>query len=98
VVGSALGLGLALRKGKMKGVKMPFGPSLIAGAFIAILWGGNVWTWYLRLMGLSALRIEQAGRNVRIGFTGWPCHRGGTGARWRLWRASWCLGQAGCPS
>jgi prepilin signal peptidase PulO-like enzyme (type II secretory pathway) len=31
VVGSVLGVGLALRKGKMKGVKMPFGPSLIAG-------------------------------------------------------------------
>jgi leader peptidase (prepilin peptidase) / N-methyltransferase len=52
VVGSALGIGLALRKGKMKGVKMPFGPSLIAGAFIAVLWGGNLWHWYRGLMGL----------------------------------------------
>jgi leader peptidase (prepilin peptidase) / N-methyltransferase len=52
VVGSALGIGLALRKGKMKGVKMPFGPSLIAGAFIAILWGGNMWHWYRGLIGL----------------------------------------------
>jgi prepilin signal peptidase PulO-like enzyme (type II secretory pathway) len=42
VVGSLLGIGLALRKEKMKGVKMPFGLSLIAGAFVAILWGGNV--------------------------------------------------------
>ena len=52
VVGSVLGIGLALRKGKMKGVKMPFGPSLIAGAFIAVLWGGNIWHWYRGLMGL----------------------------------------------
>jgi leader peptidase (prepilin peptidase) / N-methyltransferase len=51
-VGSVLGIGLALRKGKMKGVKMPFGPALIAGAFIAVLWGGNLWHWYRGLMGL----------------------------------------------
>ena len=52
VVGSVLGIGLAVRKGKMKGVKMPFGPSLIAGAFIAVLWGGDIWHWYRGLMGL----------------------------------------------
>jgi prepilin signal peptidase PulO-like enzyme (type II secretory pathway) len=36
----------------MKGVKMPFGPSLITGAFIAAFWGGAMWHWYRRLMGL----------------------------------------------
>jgi leader peptidase (prepilin peptidase) / N-methyltransferase len=52
LVGSVVGIGLAVRTGKVKGVKMPFGPSLITGAFIAVLWGGNVWDWYRGLTGL----------------------------------------------
>jgi leader peptidase (prepilin peptidase) / N-methyltransferase len=55
VIGSVLGIGWALRKGKMKGVKMPFGPSLIAGAFIAVLWGGNLWNWWNWYRGLMGL-------------------------------------------
>lgn len=52
VVGSVIGVGLTARTGKLKGVKMPFGPSLIAGCWIAVLWGGPVWGWYRRKMGL----------------------------------------------
>lgn len=52
VVGSVIGIGLAARTGKMKGVKMPFGPSLIAGCWIAVMWGGPVWQWYRHKMGL----------------------------------------------
>jgi leader peptidase (prepilin peptidase) / N-methyltransferase len=52
LVGSVVGIGLAVRTGKVKGVKMPFGPSLITGAFIAVLWGGSLWDWYGGLIGL----------------------------------------------
>ena len=52
VVGSLVGIGTALRTGKVKGVKMPFGPSLIAGAFLTVLWGGNIWDCGRTLIGL----------------------------------------------
>ena len=52
VIGSTIGLGLAVRTRKMKGVKIPFGPSLIAGTFLAVLWGGELWDWYRGLIGL----------------------------------------------
>jgi prepilin signal peptidase PulO-like enzyme (type II secretory pathway) len=39
--------------GKVKGVKLPFGPSLITGAFVAVLWGGNMWDWYRAFIGLQ---------------------------------------------
>ena len=51
VVGSIIGIAMALRKGKMKGVKMPFGPSLIIGAWIAVMWGGIIWSRYRNAMG-----------------------------------------------
>jgi leader peptidase (prepilin peptidase) / N-methyltransferase len=52
VVGSVLGIVLAVRKGEVKGVKMPFGPSLIVGCWLTILWGGSMWNWYRTKMGL----------------------------------------------
>jgi prepilin signal peptidase PulO-like enzyme (type II secretory pathway) len=39
-------------KGKVERREDAFGPTLIAGAFIAVLWGGNMWHWYRGLMGL----------------------------------------------
>ncbi len=51
-VGSALGIGLGVRAGGIRGVKMPFGPSLIAGAFVAVLFGDRVLNWYRDVSGL----------------------------------------------
>ncbi len=43
-------IGVALMILKKKGLKseIPFGPFLIAGAFIAMLWGGQIIQWYLQ--------------------------------------------------
>ncbi|MCG2690014.1 prepilin peptidase [Candidatus Parcubacteria bacterium] len=50
--GSLIGLVLmALGKKKLKS-QVPFGPFLIAGAFVAFLWGNTLWQWYLHLIGL----------------------------------------------
>lgn len=46
LIGSIVGLIVAARAGRMKNVKMPFGPSLVAGAFAAVLFGGRVVSWY----------------------------------------------------
>jgi leader peptidase (prepilin peptidase)/N-methyltransferase len=43
VVGGAL---MAVRKAGRKS-KIPFGPFMLAGALLAILWGGQVWDAYL---------------------------------------------------
>lgn len=48
LVGAVVGLVIAAIKGKLRGTKMPFGPSLIAGTMIAVLWGGPILDWYLR--------------------------------------------------
>ncbi len=40
---------LALGKKKMKQT-IPFGPFLVIGTVISLLWGGELWTWYLHLL------------------------------------------------
>jgi len=42
LVGSAIGILLLLRKGKMWGVRIPFGPYLAIGAYVWML-GGKSW-------------------------------------------------------
>lgn len=42
---------LVLRKKKLKS-QIPFGPFLVAGTFIALLWGEQIFQWYLGWLGL----------------------------------------------
>jgi len=44
----AVGLMLAGRAGRKTSV--PFGPWMIAGAFVGIVWGGDIWSWYSTLV------------------------------------------------
>jgi leader peptidase (prepilin peptidase) / N-methyltransferase len=46
VVGSIAGIALSIVRRRLRGVKMPFGPSLIVGTFIALAWGRPVIDWY----------------------------------------------------
>jgi leader peptidase (prepilin peptidase)/N-methyltransferase len=48
LVGSVVGIALSIVRRRLRGVKMPFGPSLIVGTFIALAWGGHVVDWYTR--------------------------------------------------
>lgn len=53
-VGGGLLSGALLLTGiKKRGDGIPFGPFLVAAAFVVTLWGREIMTWYLRLCGLS---------------------------------------------
>lgn len=50
VVGAIVGLVLiAFKKKKMKQT-IPFGPFLITGAMIALVWGNQIWSWYVGML------------------------------------------------
>lgn len=42
--GSVVGLALRFRHGESR--PFPFGPAMVAGAFISLFWGANIWHWY----------------------------------------------------
>ena len=46
-VGTVVGIGGIVLKGRDKGAKLPFGPYLAAAGFIALLWGKQLNAWYL---------------------------------------------------
>ena len=46
VFGSVIGIGLVVFKVMKKDQYIPFGPYLALGAFIAMLWGTDIWQWY----------------------------------------------------
>ena len=50
VIGSVVGVTLILMKKKKMSQYLPFGPFLILGTAIALLWGGNIWGWYMGLL------------------------------------------------
>jgi leader peptidase (prepilin peptidase) / N-methyltransferase len=52
LAGSVIGIGVALKSRRFKGAKMPFGPALILGTWIAIIWGAPLWHSYRTLVGL----------------------------------------------
>lgn len=50
---TALILVLVILQKYHKKMRIPFGPFLLAGSYVAILWGGSVIDWYLRISGIS---------------------------------------------
>ncbi len=46
-VGAIVGISLIIFKGHNKGQAIPFGPYLAVAGWITILWGDNIWSWYL---------------------------------------------------
>jgi leader peptidase (prepilin peptidase)/N-methyltransferase len=51
-LGSLVGLGLILFRGKGRKDKIPFGPFLALGAIISIFWGREIIGWYLSVLWL----------------------------------------------
>jgi len=48
-IGGFVGGGLILVGGKKRGEKIPFGPYLATGAIVSLIWGENLWRWYIGL-------------------------------------------------
>ncbi len=49
-LGAIVGVTLLLLGKKKLGQYLPFGPFLIMGTIIALVWGGQVWSWYAGLL------------------------------------------------
>lgn len=50
VLGSLVGIILIGLKKKKLSQYIPFGPFLILGTIISLVWGGAIWTWYVSLL------------------------------------------------
>lgn len=50
VLGSVTGLTLMVMKKKRLDQYLPFGPFLVLGTAIALLWGNLIWNWYLSFL------------------------------------------------
>jgi len=50
VLGALVGIILMIFGKKKLGQYLPFGPFLIAGTVFALVWGGQVWSWYMGLL------------------------------------------------
>jgi len=48
VVGAIVGISLMLFKNHQRGQAIPFGPYLAVAGWITMLWGNNIWSWYLQ--------------------------------------------------
>ncbi len=48
VVGAIIGISLMLFKNHQRGQAIPFGPYLAVAGWITMLWGSNIWSWYLQ--------------------------------------------------
>lgn len=48
VVGAIIGISLMLFKNHQKEQAIPFGPYLAIAGWITLLWGSNIWSWYLQ--------------------------------------------------
>ncbi len=53
LLGGLMVLVLAVSVGVKKGTPVPFGPALIAGAWVGYVWGDPLWRAYLGLSGVS---------------------------------------------
>jgi len=47
VVGAIVGISMIIFKGHQREQAIPFGPYLAVAGWITILWGENIWAWYL---------------------------------------------------
>ena len=47
VVGAIIGIALMLFKNHQRDQGIPFGPYLAVAGWITLLWGNNIWSWYL---------------------------------------------------
>jgi len=47
ILGAMIGVILLFLKKKKLGQYLPFGPFLIVGTVLALLWGGKIWSWYI---------------------------------------------------
>ena len=50
VLGSIVGIILLMMGKKKIGQYLPFGPFLIMGTVLSLLWGGQMWSWYMGLL------------------------------------------------
>lgn len=50
LIGAVVGLILIGIKQKRLGQYLPFGPFLIAGTVLSLLWGNQIWSWYLSFL------------------------------------------------
>lgn len=55
LLGGILGIALLIKQHARKEgrKKVPFGPFLLAGTWIGMVWGDPLWNWYLNFVGLS---------------------------------------------
>jgi len=52
-LGSIVGLALIVVRRKKMSSAIPFGPFLSLGALLSLLYGKEIWLWYINLMGLK---------------------------------------------
>ena len=50
IIGSIFGIIIGLQKGTIKGIKIPFGPFLAIGTFLAFFFGEQIINWYLEII------------------------------------------------
>ena len=46
-VGAVIGISLMVFKNHQREQAIPFGPYLAVAGFITLLWGNDIWSWYL---------------------------------------------------
>lgn len=51
LIGSIVAIFVAVRKQKLRGVKIPFAPLLVTGTFVTMFFGEQIAAWYLRGLG-----------------------------------------------
>lgn len=53
-IGAVVGVGVLLfKRGRLEHHRLPFGPFLVLGFFLSLLWGEAIWQWYLSLLLIS---------------------------------------------
>lgn len=50
IIGASVGVVLIVMGKKKMGQQIPFGPFLVIGTTLSLLWGEMIWQWYLNLI------------------------------------------------